>query len=356
MPAKKDNLSLVLHKPGDLRLEQVPPPSKPGPGEILLKTLSVGICGSDVHYWTHGAIGDFVVKAPMILGHETSAQVEDVGEGVTNLKRGDMVAIEPGTSCRACSYCKEGKYNLCPEMTFHATPPYDGTLTRYFKHPADLCFKLPSTMTPDEGALLEPLSVGVYSCQRADIKVGESILVCGAGPIGLVTIMAAKAFGASKICVTDINESRLSVAKEIGATTTILLKVGETPEETSKRVIEALGGNQPDKTIDCVGAQSTITLALLTTKSGGVLVLTGMAQNTVTVPLITATCREVDIRGVFRYKNTWPLCLQLIREGRIDVKKLVTHRFRLEESLDAFEVAKSGAGIKVIIDCDRKGG
>ena len=169
---------------------------------MILKTLSVGICGSDVHYWAHGGIGSFIVNGPIILGHETSAEVHKVGDKVTNLKPGDIVAIEPGTPCRCCCDCKEGRYNLCPEMTFHATPPFDGTLTRFFKHPADLCFKLPDTISADEGALLEPLSVGVYSCRRAGINVGDNILVCGAGPIGLVTVMAAKAFGARMICVT----------------------------------------------------------------------------------------------------------------------------------------------------------
>ncbi|RWS28433.1 sorbitol dehydrogenase-like protein [Leptotrombidium deliense] len=199
---EKDNLSAVLMKKDVLLLQQMPLPENPKNDEVLLATHTVGICGSDVHYWTHGRIGNFVVEKPMILGHETSATVVAVGENVKHLKPGDRVATEPGVPCRQCNFCKEGKYNLCENIFFFATPPDDGTLTRFFKHPADFCFKLPDHVSYEEGALLEPLSVGVHACKRAGVTVGSDVLVCGAGPIGLVTMLTAKAFGARKVCIT----------------------------------------------------------------------------------------------------------------------------------------------------------
>jgi L-iditol 2-dehydrogenase len=349
----KDNLSAVLFATDDLRLEQTPLPTDPNKNEVLLRTLTVGICGSDVHYWKNGRIGDFVCTAPMILGHETAAEVVKVGEGVTHLAPGDIVAIEPGVPCRICNFCKTGVYNLCPDITFHATPPYDGTLTRFFKHAADFCFKLPAHVSPEEGALLEPLSVGVHACRRADIKVGQTVLICGAGPIGLVSILSAKAFGASSICVTDINEARLAMAKQLGASCTVLIKPGSQVEANAELVKTALG-SMPDITIEASGAESSVNLAVLATQSGGVVVIVGMGPAKTSLPLVNAGCREVDIRGVFRYKNTYPLALSLIAEGKINVKPLITHRFKLEDSLAAFEVARRGEGIKVIIECGQQ--
>jgi L-iditol 2-dehydrogenase len=215
--ATQDNLSAVLLEKGNLKLEQRPMPAKLGPNDVLIRIHSVGICGSDVHYWVNGCIGDFIVRAPMVLGHETSGVVAQVGSGVKHLKQGDRVAIEPGVPCRMCQYCKHGQYNLCPDMGFCATPPYDGTLTRYFAHPADFCYKLPDHVSFEEGAMLEPLSVAVQACRRANITFGENVLICGAGPIGLVNLLTAKAQGAAKVCITDIDEHRLSVAKSLGA-------------------------------------------------------------------------------------------------------------------------------------------
>jgi L-iditol 2-dehydrogenase len=169
---------------------------------VLLETDSVGICGSDVHYWQHGRIGDFVLTKPMILGHETSAIVREIGSDVVHLSPGQRVAVEPGESCARCDYCKQGRYNLCVSMRFHATPPYDGTLRRYFVHPAHLCFVLPDEVDSESGACVEPLSVGVHACNRARVACGHRVLILGAGPIGLVSLLVAKAYGASTICIT----------------------------------------------------------------------------------------------------------------------------------------------------------
>lgn len=345
------NLTAILYEKDDLRLEDLPVP-EPGQGQVLLEMKEVGICGSDVHYWTHGRIGDFVVEAPMILGHEASAVVSKIGPGVTNLKEGDRVAIEPGVPCRLCNYCKSGRYNLCLDMKFCATPPYHGNLARYYVHAADFCFKLPDHVSFEEGALLEPLSVGVHATNRAGVGLGNTVLVCGAGPIGLVNILTAKAKGASLICVTDIDESRLKVAKEIGADFAIKVTSGD-PQVVAQEIEKAVG-DKVDITIECSGAAKSIQTAVYATKSGGVVVLVGLGQDLVEVPVVNAGVREVDIRGIFRYANCYPTALAMVASGRVNVKPLITHRFKLEEAIKAFETAKRGEGIKVMISCGRK--
>lgn len=328
------------------------PIPEPGPDEVLLRMAKVGICGSDVSYLVRGAIGDFVVKAPMVLGHEASGVVAKCGSNVKTLKPGDRVAIEPGVPCRVCDFCKSGKYNLCPDVVFCATPPDDGNLCRYFAHAADFCFKLPDHVTLEEGAILEPLSVGVHACRRAGVTLGSSVLVCGAGPIGLVSLLSAKAMGASKVCITDIDENRLQVAKSMGADHTVLVKSGAV--ETLAQKIKEEMGEMPNITVECSGAESSIRLGILATKSGGVIVLVGLGPAEVKVPIVNAATREVDIRGIFRYANCYPLALDMIATGKINVKPLITHRYKLEESAKAFETARTGAGgaIKVMISCD----
>jgi L-iditol 2-dehydrogenase len=345
------NLSAVLYKTGDLRLEERPVP-EPGHGEVQIAVNSVGICGSDVHYLTHGAIGDFVVKAPMLLGHESSGTVTKLGVGVTHLKVGDRVAVEPGVPCRHCDFCKRGRYNLCADVKFLATPPYDGNLARYHVHAADFCYKLPDNVSFEEGALLEPLSVGVHACRRASISIGQSVLICGAGPIGLVSLLTAKAMGAATVTVTDISTSRLEFAKKLGADFTFTIE----PSVDSRSAADAIAGmigQQPDVTIECSGAESSLQTGIYATKSGGVMVLVGLGPAEVRVPIVNAAVREVDIRGVFRYANTYPTALAMVASGAVNVKPLVTHRFKLEETLEAFEIARTGAGgaIKVMIKC-----
>lgn len=262
----------------------------------------VGICGSDVHYLVHGRIADFVVKEPMIIGHEASGIIAKVGSKVKHLVVGDRVAIEPGVPCRICDFCKTGKYNLCPEMAFCATPPFHGNLRRYYAHAADFCFKLPDHVTMEEGALLEPLSVGVHGCKRAEVELGSDVLIMGAGPIGLVTMLSAIAMGASNIIITDLLQKRLDIAKEIGATHTILIQKDEPETDIVKRIQIALG-KQPNKTIDCTGFEATVRLALLATRPGGIVVITGCGPYEVKLPLLSAMTKEIDIRGVFRYCN-----------------------------------------------------
>merc|ERR1712020_89511 len=330
--ATQDNLTAILYKTDDIRLEQQDV-VEPGPDQVLLRMDSVGICGSDVHYWTHGAIGDFIVKAPMVLGHEAAGVVAKLGSSVSNLKVGDRVAIEPGVPCAGCDYCKTGVYNLCPDMQFCATPPDNVSL--------------------EEGALMEPLAVGVHACRRAGVSLGKRVLICGAGPIGLVNLLTARAMGASEVIITDIMENRLAVAKSMGATHTYKATREKSAEEMAADVREMLGGQSPDVTIECSGVEASVRFGIMATKSGGCLVLVGLGKPEIVMPIVNAAVREVDIRGIFRYANCYPTAIAMVASGKVDVKPLITHRFKLEETLQAFETAKTGAGgaIKVMIKC-----
>ncbi|KAL3993042.1 aminoacyl tRNA synthase complex-interacting multifunctional protein 1 [Sarotherodon galilaeus] len=347
----QDNLSLVLHAKGDLRLENRPIP-EPGPNEVLLQMHSVGICGSDVHYWQNGRIGDFVLKKPMVLGHEASGRVAKVGSEVKHLKVGDRVAIEPGVPREMDEFFKTGRYNLSPTIFFCATPPDDGNLCRYYTHSANFCYKLPDNVTFEEGALIEPLSVGIHACRRAGVTLGSTVFVCGAGPIGLVCLLAAKAMGASQVVISDLSEERLLMAKELGADFLLTVTRGDGAQQLAKSVEEMLG-TQPHITIECTGVESCIQTAIYATRSGGVVVLVGLGSELATVPLINAAVREVDIRGVFRYCNTWPMAIAMLASRKVNVKPLVTHRFPLEQAVQAFETTRQGLGIKVMLKCDK---
>ncbi|KAM8877311.1 sorbitol dehydrogenase [Synchiropus picturatus] len=348
---EQENLSLVLRSQGDLRLEHRPI-RDPGPNEVLLQMHSVGICGSDVHYWQHGRIGDFVVRKPLVLGHEAAGRVVKVGSSVTHLKVGDRVAIEPGVPRDLDEHCKNGRYNLSPSIFFCATPPDDGNLCRFYTHSANFCYKLPDNVTFEEGALIEPLSVGIHACRRAGVTLGSTVLVCGAGPIGLVSLLVAKAMGAAKVVISDLFPERLAVAKELGADFLLEVRREDAPQQLAKRVEELLGA-PPNITIECSGAESCIQTAIYATRSGGVVVLVGLGSEMATVPLINAAVREVDIRGVFRYCNTWPMAISMLSSGKVNVKPLVTHRFPLEQAAQAFETTRQGVGIKVMLKCDQ---
>ncbi|KJE93008.1 sorbitol dehydrogenase [Capsaspora owczarzaki ATCC 30864] len=347
-----DNVAAVLHGINDIRMEPVARPT-PGPNDVLIAMKAVGICGSDVHYWTHGRIGDFVLTCPMVLGHESSGTVVEVGANVKTLVAGDRVAIEPGVPCRLCSYCKTGRYNLCPDMQFCATPPVNGSLARFYVHPADFCFKLPDHVSFEEGALLEPLSVGVHACRRANVTLGSRVLVCGAGPIGLVCMLAAKAAGASEVVVTDIDQHRLDVAKSMGAHK-IFRVTSRDAKEVAAQIAELAGGRL-DVAIECSGAEASLRTAIFSTRNGGVVVLVGLGAPEVNMPIVDAAVREVDIRGIFRYVNAYPTALAMIASGTVNVKPLITHHFKLNDAIQAFETAKTGAGgaIKVMIHCDQ---
>lgn len=311
---------------------------------------SIGICGSDVHYLVNGRIGPFIVKDPMVIGHESSGVVHKVGASVKHLKVGDRVAIEPGVPCRYCDDCKQGRYNLCADVVFCATPPDHGNLTRFYAHAADFCYKLPDHVTMEEGALMEPLSVGIHTCRRGGVGFGKNVLILGAGPIGLCSLIAAKYLGAENIIITDIVQDRLDLAKELGAKHTLLVRPDVDEDDLVKQVHQKLGC-APEISMECNGRQASTRLGIKATRSGGRVVIVGNGPPDVTVPLINGSTREVDILGVFRYCNEYPLALEMVASGKIDVKKLITHHFDITETKEAFDTARYGrdGAIKVII-------
>ncbi|CAJ0938825.1 unnamed protein product, partial [Mesorhabditis belari] len=350
-PNQVDNLSAVLYKKDDLRMEQRPIPT-PGPQQLLVKIHTVGICGSDVHYLTHGAIGSFIVKAPLVLGHETAGVVEEVGDQVKGFSVGDRVALEPGVPCRRCYHCKLGTYNLCPDMGFFATPPFDGSLTRFVVHDADFCFKLPDHVTFEEGALLEPLSVGVHTVRRAGVKIGQKALILGSGPIGILTLLVSKAAGASAVVITDIDDGRLAMAKELGADYTINVR-GKSIQQVKDEITACLG-QPPHVSMECTGVATSVETAILTTLSGGTIVLVGLGADRADLPMVEAAIREVDIRGVFRYANCYPTAIELVASKKVDLSKLTRAHYTLEETPEAFKRAQKADVIKVFINCEKK--
>ncbi|XP_054157943.1 sorbitol dehydrogenase-like [Oppia nitens] len=350
----RDNLSVVIHKKNDLRVEQSVLPEEPKAYEVQLASHTVGICGSDVHFWKDGKIDKWVINEPIVTGHESSATIVKVGSLVKNLKVGDRVSVEPGVGCMACQTCKDGFYNLCPDVTFHAVPPTGGALRRYYNHSSAFCHKLPENMSYAEGALMEPLAVAVYACKRANITEGsgQRVMVTGAGPVGLLTALAAKALGAQEVCILDINENRLKFAKEMGIEKTLLINTKLDTEALADEVVSLLGAN-PDITLECSGAESSLNLAIYVTKDGGNVVMVGLNHRKVTVSLASAACREVNLLGIKRYRHSFPLAIYLVGSGKLDVKPLITHRYRIEQALDAFETASSptAGAIKVQIEC-----
>jgi L-iditol 2-dehydrogenase len=273
--------------------------------------------------------------------------VVEVGEHVRHLRRGDRVAIEPGVPCRRCAYCVTGRYNLCDQMRFFATPPIDGALAQIVEHPADLSFKMPESMTYDEGAMLEPLSVGIYACRRGGVQPGKSVLIVGAGPVGLLCLLAAQAAGASRILAIDLKDDRLAKAEDLGAAYTFR---GDAPD-LSERLEHATNGDGIDIVLECSGAPSAVRQSVDLVRRGGTVVWVGMGPESFEFPTLTVGMKELDVKGLFRYAHTWPTAIKLVSSGRIDVKPLITHRFPLSDVVQAFELTQTGAegAIKAVV-------
>jgi len=342
-----ENLAAVLTKAREFTFEKREIGS-PKANQVLIQIKTVGICGSDVHYFKHLKCGGYEVKKPIVLGHESAGLVVEVGEGVTHLKKGDRVAIEPGVPCRFCIHCKKGRYNLCQDVQFLATPPYDGSLSNYIIHAADFCYKLPDNVSYSEGALMEPLSVGLFAVERGQIKMGDSVLIIGAGPIGLTTLLTCKAAGASTIILTDIQQNRLDVAMKLGATNVFIA----TKEDLVESILEVTNGMGVDATFDCSGIEAAIVSGLKATKPGGKFLSIGRGHNSkITIPnFFELMDKEIDLIGVFGYANQYQKALDLLSSKRIDVNPLFTHNFDFKDVESAFLLAEKGDGIKIAVN------
>ncbi|KAG2011845.1 L-arabinitol 4-dehydrogenase [Coprinopsis cinerea AmutBmut pab1-1] len=352
-PGPNANIAAFYNPAHEVHLVEKPRP-KPGPGQVLLHVRATGICGSDVHFWKHGRIGDsMVVTDECGSGHESAGEIVEVGEGVTQWKVGDRVAIEAGVPCSqpACEACRTGRYNACPDVVFFSTPPYHGTLTRWHLHPAQWVHRLPDNVSFEEGSLCEPLAVALAGIERAGLRLGDPTLICGAGPIGLVSLLSARAAGAEPIVITDLFQSRLDFAKKlVPSVRTVLIDPKTTPKEQAEK-IKAVAEEPVKVVLECTGVESSIHTGIYSTAFGGKVFVIGVGKNELTFPFMHLSANEIDLQFQYRYANQYPKAIRLVAGGLINLKPLVTHRFALEDAIAAFHVAADPAqgAIKVQI-------
>ena len=325
------NQAAVLYAPHDMRIEERPVP-RSGPREVLIEIKAVGVCGSDVHYYEHGRIGTYVVRQPLILGHESAGVIVDVGEGVGRERIGQRVAIEPGVPDGVCRQCRTGHYNLCPNVRFFGTPPIDGAFTNYVTILSDFAYALPDQMSDEEGALIEPLSVGLWACRKAKLRGGDHVLITGAGPVGILAMKVALALGVTEITMTDISPQRLEVARKLGATGTVNV--------AQQSLADA--GVEADVLIECSGNQRALKDGILALQPAATAVAVGMGPGEeASIPLSFIQNREIILTGTFRYANTWPTAIQLVASGRVDLDSMVTGHYGLHDVEAALTASRS---------------
>lgn len=304
----------------------------PKSDEVLVKIEYVGICGSDLHYFESGRMGSCIVEYPFVLGHEAAGTVVEVGSAVTHLKIGDRVALEPGKTCGHCEFCKAGKYNLCPDVVFFATPPVDGVFQEYAAHEAALCFKLPDNVDTMEGALIEPLAVGFHAVMEGGAKIGQTAVITGAGCIGLVTLLALKAIGLKNIIVVDIVQKRLDKALELGASAVI----NGSTEDTTERILELTGQKGSDIAFETAGTNITASQLIHSTKKGSTIVLVGYSANgELTIPSGLALDKELTFKTIFRYRHIYPLAIDAVAGGTVNLKGIATNIFEFDDIQNA---------------------
>lgn len=305
----------------------------PGDDDVLVKVQAVGICGSDLHYYDKGRIGDFIVKFPFILGHEAAGEIVEVGKNVKTLCVGDRVAMEPGVPCYHCEQCLSGHYNLCPDVRFWATPPYDGCLTDYVAHPAAFSFKLPDNVGSVEGALIEPLAIGLNAAQTGGVKLGDTVAIFGAGCIGLVTLLACKGYGATEVIVVDVLDKRLESARKLGG-----IPINSKNEDAVQRILKLTGGRGADVVIDCAGISQTVRQSLQAARPAASVVLVGLGDDEINgLPLGMLSTKELTVRSIFRYKNLYPTAINAVAGGKIDISGIVSNQYRFEDTPRAYQ-------------------
>jgi D-xylulose reductase len=330
--------ALVLERQKELSLREIDLPRTLGPGDVRIRIDTVGVCGSDVHYYTHGRIGPFVVKEPMVLGHEAAGTVTEVGPGVTSLKVGDRVCMEPGIPDLTSKASKLGLYNVDPSVVFWATPPVHGCLTPEVVHPAGFTFKLPDNVSFAEGAMVEPFAVGLQAAVKARIQPGDFAVVIGAGPIGIMAALAALAGGCSRVLISDLLPEKLAIAERYPGITGVNIR--ET--RLADAVAAATDGWGADVVFEASGSPRAYPGIFDVVRPGGCLVVIGMPVEPVAVDLVAAAAKEVRIETVFRYANVYDRAIAMIASGKVDLKPLVTQTYGFEDSIAAFERAAEG--------------
>jgi D-xylulose reductase len=327
--------ALVLEKKDVLNLRNIDLAEPLGPQDVRIAIHTVGICGSDVHYYTHGAIGQFVVREPMVLGHEASGTVTEVGAEVSTLKVGDRVCMEPGIPDPNSRATRLGLYNLDPAVRFWATPPIHGVLRPTVVHPAAFTFRLPDNVSFGEGAMVEPLAVGMHAANKARITPGDLAVVSGAGPIGMVTAMAALAGGCSRVVLTDVQQPKLDLAATLGPIT----PVNVAKQSLVEVVREMTDGWGADIVFECSGNEKAAAGVFEPLCPGGTVVYVGMPLQPIAFDVVAAQVKEARIEHVFRYAHVYPRALALMGSGKIDVKPLITDKFKFSQSVEAFDFA-----------------
>ncbi|ROW02739.1 hypothetical protein VSDG_01769 [Cytospora chrysosperma] len=354
-----------LQATADHKLKSVEAPVyAPGPDECLVHIKATGICGSDVHFWKSGRIGSLVFEGDCILGHEAAGVVVKCGEGVTSLKPGDRVAMEPGVPCEKCFLCRMGKYNLCEDVEFSGVYPYHGSLQRYKVHPARWLHKLPDNMSYQDGALLEPLSVVLAALRVANLTLGRGAVICGAGPIGLTALLASRASGAHPLVITDVESKRLEFAKQL-VPSCLTYQVDTKLDARGnamgiRKLFGARGGEGRDSeehlappcVIECTGVESSVCTASFTVQRGGRVVVVGVGRDIMNnLPFMHLSLSEIDLRFINRYTDTWPAGISCMSGGLLDMTKLVTHVYPLEKAADGLALSSDprNGSIKVHI-------
>lgn len=325
-----DQTQAVLMKQGVVELERVGVPT-PGPHQVLIEVATVGICGSDVHYFDHGRIGDFVVEQPLVLGHEASGTIRALGSAVTDRTVGQRVAMEPQETCGCCVQCLSGRYNLCPDVHFFATPPVHGAFAQYVVLESHRAHPVPDSLSDEAAALIEPLSVGVWANQKAAVQPGDRVLVTGAGPVGLLCADVARARGASWVGVSDTNDFRLETARQRGASQVLNAAAGPLADQ-----IEPV-----DVILECSGATPAVHAAFAAAAPAARVVLVGMGAAQMELPVALIQVKELVVTGTFRYANCYPAAIALAASGQVNLDGLVTGEYGLAQAAEALQVAKT---------------
>jgi D-xylulose reductase len=327
--------ALVLERKGELTLREIELPQAVGPDDVKIAVNTVGVCGSDVHYYTHGGIGDYIVKQPIVLGHEGSGTIAEVGSNVTTLKIGDRVCMEPGIPNLSSRASKLGIYNVDPAVTFWATPPVHGILMPFVVHPAAFTFRLPDNVSFADGAMVEPFAVGMQAAARARIVPGDVAVVTGCGTIGIMVALAALAGGCSKVIISDISAEKLAIAAKYSG----VMPVNVTNANLVDTIMAETHGWGADIVFEASGSPRVYDDILRAVRPGGAIVLVGLPPDRVPFNINNAIAREVRIETVFRYANVFDRALALIASGKVNLKPLISETFRFADSIAAFERA-----------------